>query len=176
MKRLLFAALVVVLVAVAGTAIADDGSEAPYFVIEAQIIAQDFIGLVPEGLRLDGHTSGAITEGLLAGAAATGVDYQLYRHDGVSVLDIRGFAEHPDGVTVAMTLKGFLGEPMPGMLEMMLDPSFEPPDVDAPLHGAAWFQTMAPQYAFMNHTVFGCTGTANGAQGVVRLTCRSLAP
>ena len=58
----------------------------------------------------------------------------------------------------------------------MLDPEFEPQDADVPMHGAAWFQTMAPQYAFLNHTVFGCTGTANFATGFVRITCRSLAP
>jgi len=92
------------------------------------------------------------------------------------VLNIRGLAVHPDGATVAMTLKGYLGEPTPGMLEMMLDPEFEPLDVDIPFHGAAWLETMAPQYAFVNHTVFGCAGTVNMVEGVVRYTCRSLAP
>ena len=30
-----------------------------------------------------------------------------------------------------MRMKGSLGEPMPGMIEAMLDPEFEPPDVAA---------------------------------------------
>ena len=176
MKKLLLAALMASVLAVSGMAIADDADARPYAVMEIQMVGQDFIGLVPEGIRFDGHSSGVITEGLLAGATTTGIDYLLYRHDGVGVLDIRGFAVHPDGVTSSMTMKGFLGEPMPGMLEAMLDPDFEPPDVDIPLHGAAWFQTMASQYAFLNHTVFGCTGIANFVEGVARITCRSLAP
>lgn len=176
MKKLLCAAIVAATLGIAGTAIADDGAATPYAVMEVQMVGQDFIGVVPEGLRLDGHSTGAITEGLLAGATTTSVDYMLFRHDGVAVLDIRGFATHPDGVTSSMRLSGFLGEPMPGMFEAMLDPEFEPQDADVPMHGAAWFQTMAPQYAFLNHTVFGCTGTANFATGFVRITCRSLAP
>ncbi len=176
MKKLLCAAILAAIMGIAGTAIADDAAATPYIVMESQLGVQDFIGLVPEGIRLDGHSSGVITEGLLAGATTTGIDYMVYRHDGVGVLHVRGFAVHPDGVTVAMTLEGFLGEPMPGMLEAMLDPEFQPPDVDIPAHGAAWFQTMAPQYAFLNHTVFGCTGTVNLVEGVARITCTSLAP
>ena len=176
MNKLLFAAIVAAIVGVAGTAIADDAAATPYMVIEAQMVGQDVIGLVPEGLRLNGHTRGVITEGLLAGATTTGVDSMLVRHDGVSVLDARYFAVHPDGVTVAITLKGFSGEPSPGLLEAMLDPAFEFPNVDIPAHVAAWFQTMAPQYAFLNHTVFGCTATVNMVEGVIRATCRPLAP
>ena len=175
MKRPLLTAVMAALVALAGTAVADE-TAAPYFVFEAASVGQDLIGLVPEGLRFDGHSRGVISDGLLVGAWTTATDYLLYRHDGVGVLDIRGFAAHPDGVTLAMTLKGFLGAPMPGMLEAMLAPAFFPPDVDIPLHGAAWFQTMAPEYAFLNHTVFGCTGTYNPGKGVGRTTCRSLAP
>lgn len=176
MKKLLFAAMMAALFAFNGIAMADDAIATPYMVMEVEMVGHDFIGLVPEGIRLHGHSSGVVTDGLLAGATTTGVDYMLYRHDGVGVLDVRGFAVHPDGVTVAMTMKGFMGEPMPGMLEAMLDPSFEPQDVDIPLHGAAWFETMAEQYAFLNHSVFGCTGTVNYVEGVARMTCRSLAP
>ena len=67
------------------TAIADEASETPYVVMEVQLGDQDFIGLVPEGLRIDSHSTGVITDGLLAGATTTGVDYLLYRHDGVGV-------------------------------------------------------------------------------------------
>jgi len=132
--------------------------------------------LVPEGLRGDGHTLGVITEGMLAGATMTGTDYIVYRHDGVGVIDARYFVSGEDGSTAAITLKGFLGEPSPGLLEALLDPEFEFPDMDIPLHGAAWLQTMAPQYAFANHTVFGFTGTINLAAGLLRLSFRSLAP
>jgi hypothetical protein len=176
MKKLLLAALLATAVSIAITAMADETNERPYGILEGQIVGQDFIGLVPEGLRFDGHSSGVITEGLLAGATTSGVDYMLYRHDGVGVIDVRGFSVHPDGFSVSMTMKGFVGEPSPGSFEAMLDPAFEPPDVDIPLHGAAWFQTMAPEYAFLNHTVFGFSGTINMATGVLRVTYRSLAP
>ncbi len=41
MKRLLPAAVLAALVVTAGTAVAEDAVEAPYFVIEAQIVGQD---------------------------------------------------------------------------------------------------------------------------------------
>lgn len=176
MKKPLLVAIMVALVATVGTAIADDATAQQYMVIEIQHVGQDFIGLVPEGIRLDGHHTGVVTEGLNAGATTRSIDYFLYRHDGVGVMHTRGFAVHPDGTTIAMTLKGYLGEPMSGLIEAMFDPAFEPPDVDVALHGAAWFETMAPQYAFLNHTVFGCVGTVNLFQNVGRISCRSLAP
>ena len=176
MKRLVLAAVLAATICVAGTATADEAAETPYTVMELQIVGQDFVGLVPEGVRIDSRSNVVVTEGLLAGATAQGIDSMLIRHDGVAVHDVRGFAVHPDGVTSSMRMKGFSGEPMPGMIEAVLDPEFEPPDVDIPFHAAAWFQTMAPQYAFLNHTVFGCTGTVNMVQGVARVTCRSMAP
>jgi hypothetical protein len=176
MKRLLLAALLTTVATIGITAAADETNEAPTFVLEGQIVGQDLIGLVPEGLRLNGHTSGVITEGILVGATTNAIDYMHYRHDGVGVIHVRGYSVHPDGFTVAVTMKGFLGEPSPGLLEAMLDPAFEPPDVDIPLHGAAWFETMAPAYAFLNHTVFGFSGTINMVTGALRVTYRSLAP
>lgn len=176
MRRLLLATIMASLVATLGTAAADDVTATPFMVFEIQHVGQDFIGLVPEGIRLDGHHTGVITDGLGVGATTRSVDYFLYRHDGVGVMHTRGFGAFPDGATVSMTLTGFLGEPMQGLLEAMLDPAFEAPDVDIPLHGAAWFQSMAPQYAFLNYTVFGCVGTVNLVQSVGRITCRSLAP
>ena len=176
MHTLTLAALMIALVAVPGTTIAQDAPDTPYFVVEVQLVEQNLVGLVPEGLRLDGHTRGAITEGLLAGATTTGIDYLLIRQDGVGVIDVRGFAQHPDGATAAFAMRGYLGEPAPGVVEAMLDPEYVPPDADIPLHGASWWETMAPQYAFLNHTVFGFTGTINLATGMLRMTFRSLAP
>ena len=85
MKELLRAAIMAALVVIAGTAIADEASETPYVVMEVQLGDQDFIGLVPEGLRIDSRSTGVITDGLLAGATTTWVDYLLFRHDGAAV-------------------------------------------------------------------------------------------
>jgi len=176
MKTPLLATLAVAMAAIAGTVVAQDAAGTPYYVAEVQVVEQNLVGLVPGGLRLDGHTLGVITEGLLVGATTSGIDYLLIRPDGVGVIYVRGFVDHPDGATLAFTMRGFLGEPAPGMIEAMLDPEYVPPDVDIPLHGAAWLETMAPQYAFVNHTVFGFTGTINLAKAALRITFRSLAP
>lgn len=175
MRTLFFAAMVAALIAVVGTAMAQDEIATQSLVMELQLVGSDVVGVVPEGMRMDGYVRGAITEGLLTGATVTATDYLLIRRDGVGVIDVRAMAVLPGGVTAAMTFKGFFGEPTPGMFEAMLVPDFEFPDVDMPAHGALWLQTMAPQYAFVNHTVFGCVGSVNSAQGAVRYSCRSLA-
>ena len=176
MKKLLLAAILTAIMAMAGTAIAEDAAEAPYFVIEAQTIGMDIVGLVPDGLRVVTHARGAVTDGLFVGSTVTGTDYLVFRHDGVGVIDARWLVEDPSGVAVAIAFQGFIGEPMPGLLEAMLDPEAEPLDVDIPVHGAAWFQTMAPQYASLNYTVFAFTGAVNIAEGGLQVTFRSLAP
>ena len=174
-KRLLCAAVLAALVVVGGTVIADDAIETPYLVIEAQIADQDMVGLVPGGWRGDGDARGAITDGMLPSASTIGIDYLVLRPDGVGIIDARWFVADADGLTAAITLKGFIGEPSEPF-GAMLDPAFEVPDVDIPLHGAAWLRTMAPQDAFVNHTVFGFTATINMDTGLLRLTGHSLAP
>ena len=176
MKKLSLSVCLAAMIAITGATFADDAPTVPYLTAEIQSTGQNPVGLVPEGLRIDGHATFVITDGLFAGTTGTSIDYSLVRPDGVTILDARGYGVDPDGTPVAMTLKGFYGDPtlMPP-LEAWLDPDFEAPDADIPLHGAAWFQTMAPQHAFVNHTVFGFTGTINFATGRLHLTYRSLA-
>ena len=175
MKTFLVNTFAIGLIVLASSAIAQEAAPVPSMVVEGQIHTMNFVGLVPEGLRLDGHVTGVITDGLFAGATGEWIDYLLIRHDGVGVVYVRGFFVDPDGVPVAFTLRGFLGEPQPELVQAMLDPEYEMPDVDMPVHGAAWFESMAPQYAFLNYTVFGATGTVNPATGVIRAVYRSLA-
>jgi hypothetical protein len=174
MKKLLLTAMLASMVAISGTVIADDAPTMATMVLEGQMTGTKPVGMVPDGIRIDGFTSGVFTEGILAGATADWVDYLLVRHDGVGVIDVRGYIVDPDGVPVSFTVRGFLGEPS-GLHEAMLDPDFELPDVDVPTHGAAWFESMAPQYAFLNYTVFGVTGFVNAFQGMMRLTFRPIA-
>lgn len=140
----------------------------PLLAIEYQITRQQVVGLVPEGLRIDFHIAGEITDGLFAGATAEGIDYLLIRHDGVGILDVRVFGSMPDGTTLAWTIKGFVGDPatMPP-LEAWFDPDFVL-DMDVPFHGAGWFQTMDPSHAFLNHTVLAIRGSVNLVTGTVR--------
>ncbi|MFU8889371.1 MAG: DUF3237 family protein [Trueperaceae bacterium] len=174
MKTLLISALAAMIVVV-GTVFSSEPLGPTHMTVELQITEQRLVGLVPEGLRFDDISSGVFTDGLLAGTTFDGIDYLLVRRDGVAVIDARYFAVAPDGATIVMTLKGYAGVPTPGLFEAMLDPEFEPPDVAVPVHGAAWYQTMAPQYAFLNHTVYAVVGTVNMATGTVRAVKRPIA-
>ncbi len=179
MRRPPFTIVLAALVAIAGTALAQDERAEAYMILDGRIDSSVIVGLVPEGIRLDIELSGEFEEGVFAGATGTWTNYLLIRRDGVRVMDVRGYAEAPDGTRVVWTMKGFFGEPSPppleARIEAMLDPEFEYPDVDLRLHGAAWFQTMAPEYAFVNHTVFSFDGIVNPFQGTTRVTFRSLA-
>lgn len=96
-------------------------------------------------MRIDFHVAGTITEGPYAGAA------------------------------VAWSVKGFAGDTttMPP-LEAWFDPDFVP-DMDVALRGTAWFQTMDPSHAYLNHTVLAIRGTVNLATGRFRAMAWSLA-
>ena len=134
------------------------------------------IGLVPEGLRLDVHYQGTITEGPLSGDAVEGVDYFLLRRDGVGVIDVRQVFSGEAGRTVATEVHGYLTSPAPmPPLEEVADPSFAWPDVELPMHGAVDLRTAAPELQALNATVFGYTGTVNVARGELRARAKSLA-
>ena len=133
------------------------------------------IGVVPEGRRLDSKTSGVVTEGLFAGNHVEGIDRVLFRHDGVMVIDYRGVILLPDGLAVGITLKGFMHDAtLTPPFEAMLDAELEFADVDMPIHGAVWFQTMVPEHAFSNDRVFSFAGALDVAEGEVRAIYRSL--
>lgn len=176
MKLHPFSICLCALLAIAGTAIAEDTPATTFYTGEGTVVGYDFVGLVPGGLRLNSKFAGTVTDGLFAGSTSEGIDYVLIRPDFVMEMNAREIITIPDGPPVAVTIKGFW---VPTMemppLEAMLDPDFEFADVEIPGHGAAWFETMAPQYAFLNHTVFSFTGTINIARGEIRLTYRSLA-
>ena len=93
------------------------------------------------------------------------------------VNEVRILLVDPDGTPVSIALRGYTGDPMTmPPLEAWFDPDFVPADADVPFHGAAWLQTMAPQYAFVNHTVFAATGSINHATSQIRVTYCAIAP
>ena len=162
MKHLLLAAYVALMAGVVGTAIAQDAPMPTFTTHEAQLVRADVIGLLPHGMRVNSHYAGTVTEGLFAGLPVEGIDYVLIRYDGVMVIDSRGVILLPTGLVVGYSLKGYWDAPveMPP-LEALLDPEFQFPDEDVPGHGVAWFETMVPEYAFLNHTLFAWTGVIN---------------
>ena len=178
MRKSLLNVVLAALIVVAGSAVAQDEPAMADMVLEGRMNAHNLIGLVPEGIRLDSYASGEFTEGPLAGGTGEWTDYLLIRHDGVRVIDVRGYAEDPEGRPVVWTMKGYFAEPGPPPLEMrieaMQDPDFEFPDVEFMVHGAAWFQTMAPEFAPLNYTVYAFTGTLNPFQGRMRITFRPI--
>lgn len=175
MIRTLTATCFAALLALAGTALADAHVAANGYTTEATVTAIHPIGLVPGGLRMNGHFAGTITEGLFAGSSFEGVDYNLMRPDGVLVANVHMLIAIPDGPPVGVRIQGFWVPTfeMPP-LEAFLDPDFEFPDSDIPGHMAVWHETMLPQYAHLNHTLYVFTGTMNVARGELRATYRPL--
>ena len=173
MKQILHAICLAAILALTAAALADDTPARPFFTMEASTVDQVFIGLVPAGLRTDEVYSGTVTAGLFEGATGQATNYSLLRHDGVFVVDIRGVFFISDGPPVGVRIQGYSRPPMPLTPEMLLDPAFEPPgpeEAEFLIHGVMWLETMAPQYAFLNDTVFDMHGTYDMATGNMLIT------
>ena len=177
MKKTLSAIILGASLVVTGSVAADELQLPLAFSLEAHVIGMELVGLVPEGLRFDVHVDIELKgDRMFGGATGSAIDYLLVRHDGVLIADVRAIGVLVDGTPFAYSSQGIVGDPtIVPPLEAWLDPEFESPDMDLPYHLVMRFQTMAPQYAFVHYTVFGCRGTVNPGAGVVRFNCDSLA-
>jgi hypothetical protein len=113
------------------------------------------IGQVSEGLRLDVHFVGTIVNGPFTGGTVRGIDYLLFRPDGIGIIDVREMISTPKGETLSVRAYGYVVPPEGVRLppaEVMLRPDFEWPDVTFPFHGFALAQTGATELSWMNHT------------------------
>ena len=148
------------------------------YAFTAQLTSLTPVGIAPAGLRMDVGFAGQVTDGPLAGAAVTGIDYLLIRADGVAVIDARELVVASDGgATLALHAEGYIVPPFPmPPLAELLRPGFAWPDVDLALHGSVRGETAAPDLESVNRTVFGFTGAVNLATGRLQVTARSLAP
>lgn len=146
------------------------------YAFEAEFTGLVPVGLVPTGARIDVAFTGTVTEGPLAGSRVEGIDYLLMRRDGTSVIDVREVFLRPDGAAAAVTAGGYVVPPveMPP-LEAILAPGFAWPDLDLPLHGWARVESMIPEVASANHTVYAFTGTANVGTGRLSIRATSIA-
>lgn len=138
--------------------------------LEARFTEWTAFGPVPEGLRLNAHFEGRVTDGELVGATVRGIDYVLLRPDGVGILDVRELLTL-DGVTIDIHPAGYMVPPagfsMPEP-QRMLSPDFVWPDVELPLHGFATLRTAAPEWRWLNESVGLFIGAANpGAETLV---------
>jgi hypothetical protein len=136
------------------------------------------IGLVPEGLRLDAHFAGSVVDGDFAGAGVRGIDYLLFRSDGVGVLDVYEVLATERG-SVSVRAGGYLVPPPEFELpptEVLLSPEFQWPDVSLPFHGFALFRTGAVGLEWLNRTVAAFEGEANPGLETLVVSARALVP
>jgi len=145
------------------------------YAFDARLTSVVPIGLVPDGLRVDVSFEGTVTEGPMTGGSLTGIDYLLFRRDGVGVVDVRMLVRLPGGGTAAVTARGYMIAPfeMPP-LETLAAPDFQWPDAETALHGCATIQTMESALAAANQTMYGFAGTTNPGRGDMRVRAHSL--
>lgn len=60
-------------------------------------------------------------------------------------------------------------------LSVLAAPNFQWPDIDLPLHGAAFWETSDEDLSTANSTMYGFTGSVNVATGVLKVSAHSLA-
>jgi hypothetical protein len=129
------------------------------------------IGPVPDGFRLNGHFAGSVTEGELAGAQVTGVDYFRVRADGVGVVRGHELVVAGDRV-VAVELTGLLIPPEDVEAPTPADisrPGFAWPTEPYTIHVTASFETAAPDLAHLNTTIVAHRGTVNFTTGQLHI-------
>jgi hypothetical protein len=136
------------------------------------------IGLTPLGLRVDLDYTGTITDGPLTGATISGTDFFLLRPDGIGQVDVRERITWGDRVVASLRFVGYVVPPIPmPELPTLLSPGFEWPDIDLPMHGAAFFDATSKELPAATATVYGAsTGAVNLAAHTLRLAAVSLAP
>lgn len=148
-----------------------------HYALEAVFTSVVPLGLTSQGLRLDIEFSGSVTDGPLTGASVTGTDYLLIRGDGIAEINIRERIVLDDATTASVRVLGYVVPPvpLPGP-DVLTDPEFVWPDLDLPLHGAAFFDTAPEHLAAALSTVYACTGQVNVGRGTIHVTARTLAP
>lgn len=146
------------------------------YAFQAEVTRIRPIGLTARGLRFDIRLTGSVTEGRLTGCTVEIIDYLLIRPDGVAVVDARDLISDGDRVIAALRADGYIVPPflMPE-LSVLADPSFQWPNVDLPMHGAHFWETADEDLSTAAATVYGFTGSANMATGILKLSARSLA-
>lgn len=136
--------------------------------VEAALADPTSVGLVSGGARLDVPFEGRITGGLLAGGVVRGVDYVIQGPNGVAAVEARDAFELPGGGVLYAHARGY-SVPPPGVempaVEKLLDPDHEPPDVWTSIRAFALCETVAPEFAWLNHTLVSVEGRLNGAAG-----------
>ncbi len=133
------------------------------------------VGLVPEGIRLDGHFEAQVTAGVLVGARVRGIDYLLLRQDGVAVINAYETIDAGDGRVVSAHAQGYIVPPEGLELpppEVLLSPEFTWPDLPLPMHGFALYRTGAPDLAHLNRIAASFHGHVNVGRAQIFVEAR----
>jgi hypothetical protein len=105
-----------------------------------------------------------------------GVDYLLFRADGVGVLDVYRTITAGDGRVISARVHGYVlppaGVEMPPP-PVLLAPDFRWPDAEFPIHGFALYRTGAADREELNSTVGTVEGSANSGTDVLSVTAQA---
>jgi hypothetical protein len=114
----------------------------------------------------------------LTGAAISGTDYFLLRPDGIGQVNVRQRITQDDRVVASLRFLGYVVPPIPmPELPVLLSPEFVWPDLDLPMHGAAFFEDTSEEMSAATATVYGARdGAVNLGARTLRLEAVSLAP
>ena len=145
------------------------------YALEAHFTNVTPLGLSHRGLHLLVAFEGAMTEGPWSGGAVNGTDHLVIRNDGVADIEIHEAVSIDGSVVAALRVLGHVNPPfeMPPP-SVLADPGFEWPDVDLPLHGAAFIDVATDDVPGATATVFGCRGTVNVATGTIKVRAWAL--
>jgi hypothetical protein len=147
------------------------------YAFEGQFTDFTVVGLTALGLRLDLDFTGEITAGPLTGATISGTDFLLIRHDGVGQVNVREHVTQGDRVVASIRFLGYAVPPIVlPELSALITPDFEWPDIDLPMHGAAFFEAASEELSAATAIVYGVSGAVNLAAGTVHIAAESLAP
>ena len=147
------------------------------YTIDAKFTNLIMVGVTPVGVRLDAEFVGEVTSGPMVGAQFTGTDFLLLRQDGVGQVDVRARLTRGGSV---IALEKYLGYVLPqGPLPdpaAMQSPDFTWPNGRIPMHGAAFWEAAAPEFAEFTRTVYGIIGWVDLGARSLHVEGTSLAP
>jgi hypothetical protein len=147
------------------------------YTIDAKFTNLIMVGVTPTGVRLDAEFVGEVTSGPMVGAKFTGTDFLLLRQDGVGQVDVRARLTKGGSVIASEKYLGYLVPqgPLPDPAAMQ-SPDFTWPDGRIPVHGAAFWEAAAPEFAEFTRTVYGITGWVDLGARSLHVEGTSLAP
>lgn len=135
----------------------------PLMRIEVTLEPARELGETPLGRRrIIGITGGKFSGPRLSGKVLPGgADWQLIRADGVACLDARYTLETEDGALIYVNNKGYRHGP-----KDVIDRLARGEEIDPSLYymrATPWFETSAPQYAWLNCTICVASGARRAA-------------